>query len=191
MSVGTGSNTKHLTVFVRLLGEGTPVFRPTNAVLLRPLASGLNSEHWMAPTRTSPPSWTPQTGISLPAEPTMSQPILAWIERWYQSQCNGDWEHCFGVHINTLDNPGWDVSIGVSETALEGLEIAYTLDERSESDWFGISVKKNQYGASGDPSKLTFLLERFRELVENQEQGTLTDYLERTYPGRWKLEVCR
>ena len=121
----------------------------------------------------------------------MSQPILAWIERWYQSQCNGDWEHCFGVHINTLDNPGWDVSIGVSETALEGLEIAYTLDERSESDWFGISVKKNQYGASGDPSKLTFLLERFRELVENQEQGTLTDYLERTYPGRWKLEVCR
>ena len=31
---------------------------------------------------------------------------------------------------------------------------------------------------------------RFRELVENQEQGTLTDYLERTYPGRWKLDVC-
>ncbi len=28
-----------------------------------------------------------------------------------------------------------------------------------------------------------------RELVENQEQGTLTDYLERTYPGRWKLDV--
>jgi hypothetical protein len=34
------------------------------------------------------------------------------------------------------------------------------------------------------------ILERFRELVENQEQGTLTDYLERTYPGRWKLDVC-
>lgn len=41
MSAGTGSNTKHLTVFVRLLGEGTPVFRPTNAVLLRPLVAQL------------------------------------------------------------------------------------------------------------------------------------------------------
>lgn len=67
MSAGTGSNTKQLIVFVRLLGEGTPVFRPTNAVLLRPLASGLSAEHWMEPTRTSPSRWTPQTRISVPA----------------------------------------------------------------------------------------------------------------------------
>lgn len=120
----------------------------------------------------------------------MSQPILAWIQEWYESQCNGDWEHGFRVHINTVDNPGWHVSVGLSETALEGLEIAYKLEERSESDWFGICVEKDKFDAGGDPSKLTFLLERFRELVENQEQGTLTDYLERTYPGRWKLDVC-
>lgn len=119
----------------------------------------------------------------------MNEPILAWLQNWYESQCDGDWEHCFGVHISTIDNPGWHVSIGLSETEMEGLEIEYKLEERSESDWYSIAVQKQKYDAGGDPSKLTFLLERFRELVENQEQGTLTDYLERTYPGRWKLDV--
>lgn len=34
MSVGTASNTDQITVFVRLLGEGTEVFRPTKAVAM-------------------------------------------------------------------------------------------------------------------------------------------------------------
>jgi hypothetical protein len=32
---------------------------------------------------------------------------LAWLEQWYQEQCDGDWEHHCGVTIETLDNPGW------------------------------------------------------------------------------------
>ncbi len=63
----------------------------------------------------------------------MSQPILAWIQEWYERQCNGDWEHGFRVHINTVDNPGWHVSVGLSETELEGLAIVHKLEERSES----------------------------------------------------------
>ncbi len=43
MSAGTGSNTKHMTVFVRLLGEGTHVFRPAKAVLMRPQVAQLLS----------------------------------------------------------------------------------------------------------------------------------------------------
>lgn len=34
MSVGTASNTAQITVFVRLLGEGTEGFRPTKAFLM-------------------------------------------------------------------------------------------------------------------------------------------------------------
>lgn len=119
----------------------------------------------------------------------MNESLLMWLQQWYESQCDGDWEHGYRVHINTIDNPGWHVSIGLSETALEGLDIAYRMEERSESDWYDIAILKQEFDASGDPSKLTFLLERFRELVENHRQGTLTEYLDRTFPGRWKLAV--
>lgn len=119
----------------------------------------------------------------------MTESFLIWLQNWYESQCDGDWEHGYRVHINTIDNPGWHVSIGLSETELEGLEITYKLEESSESDWYDIAILKNQYDASGDPSKLTLLSERFRELVEHQRAGTLAEYLERTYPGRWEMNV--
>ncbi|MFE2849501.1 Imm53 family immunity protein, partial [Streptomyces scopuliridis] len=36
-----------------------------------------------------------------------SEPLLDWLQNWYTQQCDGDWEHEWGVKIATLDNPGW------------------------------------------------------------------------------------
>ena len=121
----------------------------------------------------------------------MSKPtLLGWIQRWYESECNGDWEHQYGVKIDTIDNPGWKVGIDLFETELHDLQIEYGLEQRSDQDWVGISVTKQIFKGIGDPTQLEVILERFRDLIENQRAGTLTDYLERTYPGRWKLDVC-
>ena len=30
---------------------------------------------------------------------------LAWLQAWYATQCDGDWEHANGVSIESLDNP--------------------------------------------------------------------------------------
>ena len=42
---------------------------------------------------------------------------------WYLSQCNGDWEHAYGVKIDTLDNPGW--TLEVEDTVLLDYLIAF------------------------------------------------------------------
>ncbi|HRI50435.1 MAG TPA: immunity 53 family protein [Pseudomonadota bacterium] len=115
----------------------------------------------------------------------MIQPILQWLQIWYQNECNGDWEHGFGIHITTIDNPGWHIQIGLTDTELDGLEIAYNLEERAENDWYGISIKNNKYDAAGDPNKLTFLLESFQALVESKRKRQLAEYLDKTFPGRW------
>jgi hypothetical protein len=31
---------------------------------------------------------------------------------WYTKQCNGDWEHSYGIRIDTIDNPGWSLTLG-------------------------------------------------------------------------------
>lgn len=31
---------------------------------------------------------------------------LSTVEKWYARQCNGEWEHRFGVDISTIDE--WD-----------------------------------------------------------------------------------
>jgi len=29
------------------------------------------------------------------------------LETWFASMCNGDWEHTYGITLETVDNPGW------------------------------------------------------------------------------------
>ncbi len=42
-----------------------------------------------------------------------------WLLKWYCKHCNGDWEHGTGIHIDTLDNPGWSIKINLEDTELE------------------------------------------------------------------------
>lgn len=103
----------------------------------------------------------------------MNADILEWLENWYASNCNEDWEHMYGITIETLDNPGWDVTIDLRETAFENEIINHFSYENSENDWYGYGVKDAKFYAAGDPSKLSFLLSLFRKFVEeriNKEQ---------------------
>jgi len=96
--------------------------------------------------------------------------ILQWIQDWYQSQCDGEWEHNEGLKIISSDNPGWIVEINVRDTDLEEVEIPYSLLEESEDNWYGIAIEDLLFRGVGDPTKLELLLWKFRELVEAQQR---------------------
>ena len=44
--------------------------------------------------------------------------ILADLQNWYISNCNGEWEHQHGINIESRDNPGWWVKIDLMTTEL-------------------------------------------------------------------------
>jgi hypothetical protein len=72
---------------------------------------------------------------------------LSWLQQWYLEQCDGEWEHAFGVSILTIDNPGWSVTICV-----EGTELASALFEPvkkavSENNWVHCHVTERKEGA--------------------------------------------
>jgi|SRR3989338_6605156 hypothetical protein len=94
--------------------------------------------------------------------------MLSWLMKWYESNCNGDWEHEYGVSIGTLDNPGWSITIDLIETSLEGYETEFLRVENSEKDWYDFRFHKNKFSAGGDPTKLEFLLKKFREVAEEK-----------------------
>lgn len=43
---------------------------------------------------------------------------LEVICNWFSSQCDGDWEHEYGIKIETVDNPGWVITIDITYTSL-------------------------------------------------------------------------
>src|ERR1700682_6352449 len=44
---------------------------------------------------------------------------LSELQDWYTAHRDGDWEHQYGVTIESLDNPGWWVRIDLQQTELE------------------------------------------------------------------------
>jgi len=94
---------------------------------------------------------------------------LEWIQHWFKNNCDGDWERGDGIQITTLDNPGWELEIDISNTSIANIYIEWILNEKSAQDWYGVKIENQRFTASGDAGKLKFLLELFKEMIEKIE----------------------
>jgi hypothetical protein len=83
------------------------------------------------------------------------------IENWYVSQCNGEWEHSFGVKIDTLDNPGWQAQIDLQDTKKQNSVLERIRIDRTETDWIQYWVEKKQFQIACCPLNLTESLDIF------------------------------
>ncbi len=92
--------------------------------------------------------------------------VLPELQRWYESQCNEDWEHQYGVKIDTLDNPGWSVIIDLDDTDLEGKPFQTVEDLEPERDWIKCWVEDTKFNGVGGPLKLEEILQTFLKWVK-------------------------
>ncbi|MCB2377767.1 immunity 53 family protein [Hymenobacter sp. BT635] len=119
--------------------------------------------------------------------------LLQRIQRWYLINCNGDWEHSYGISITTLDNPGWWVKIDLQETCLEKAELTQqSTVERSFTNWVSWHIKNQQFVAFGGPENLDEILSYFLNEVLPQQGDPKFKYRVciplRDYPGSiWRL----
>lgn len=100
---------------------------------------------------------------------------LAWLSQWYLSQCDNDWEHSYGVKIDTLDNPGWSLKIDLTDTPMQGRpfqreehgEISGDLDEwRQTGSWWVARVDGNTFDVACGPLDLSAAVGVFRRWVD-------------------------
>ncbi len=91
------------------------------------------------------------------------------LQSWYENQCDGEWEHQYGVKIETLDNPGWAVEIDLIGTKLSDRVLAETIEERSATDWIRCFAGSGQFKGFGGPRNLVEIIERFLAWAEALE----------------------
>jgi len=85
------------------------------------------------------------------------------LQKWYADQCDGDWEHSFGIRIDTLDNPGWTVSVDLIDTVLQDKPYAPIRRGDSETDaqWLYCKVDSGRFEAAGGVACRPDMLEHF------------------------------
>ncbi len=95
---------------------------------------------------------------------------LTWLQAWYATQCDGDWEHGAGISIGTLDNPGWTVRIDLADTEASGRILDHIEIHRSEHDWVNLWVVDDRFEIACGPLNLGEALHEFRLWIEGPPQ---------------------
>jgi len=91
---------------------------------------------------------------------------IDWLQNWYAAQADGEWEHEYGLRIDTLDNPGWSLEIDLKGTSLEAQPFEELRVDRSNSDWIHCRLEDGQFRGWGGPLNLSELVEAFREWAD-------------------------
>jgi hypothetical protein len=92
--------------------------------------------------------------------------MINWLENWYAGNCNGDWEHSYGIKIETSDNPGWIVDIDLTNTVMDRKVFDPFKRERDNCNWIHCSIKDNVFRGRCGSRNLEELLIVFKEWVE-------------------------
>jgi hypothetical protein len=92
-------------------------------------------------------------------DPSMDE--LTKLQDWYEGECNGDWEHQYGVRIGTLDNPGWSLDVDLWDTSLAKEAFSPVSIDRSDTDWVHCKVEGAVFKARGGAKNLGEMLRLF------------------------------
>jgi len=88
--------------------------------------------------------------------------LLTQLQRWYASQCNGEWEHTYGIAIATLDNPGWSLKVDLSDTYLFNRAFHDICVESADgTDWYVCRVVNHTFEGACGPNDLSQVIAVF------------------------------
>jgi hypothetical protein len=114
------------------------------------------------------------------------------LQAWFLSQCDAQWEQVNGIHIDSLDNPGWQVRIDLEGTRWAGREFAITQHDRAEHDWLRCWVTGTQWHAAAGPCNLDEAVEVFLDWVGSDRSAAprgaaVDDWLRQQWAEREEL----
>jgi hypothetical protein len=92
--------------------------------------------------------------------------VIDNLQHWFETQCDGKWEHDNGITIETTDNPGWWVKINLKGTVLSDRQFVElqsgdltSADQRRS--WLRCYVADGVFNGIGGSGQLAEILEIF------------------------------
>ena len=84
---------------------------------------------------------------------------LEKFQAWYESNCDDDWEHHYGLELTTLDNPGWAITVDLNDTDQEDHNFEETkVNYDDERDWIRVWKDGSKLKGACGPRQLDAML---------------------------------
>ena len=92
------------------------------------------------------------------------------LEQWYRKQCDGEWEHAYGIRIETLDNPGWSLVVDLVDTDLDGVTLEPRQHDTGEPNWIFWSSDGKTFQAYAGPAGLALAVLKFIAFLDGPHE---------------------
>jgi hypothetical protein len=118
--------------------------------------------------------------------------LLSWLQAWYMANCDDDWEHQYGVKIQTIGNPGRSVSIELDRTPLDGSDFERVEVICDANNWLLARVEGNTWQFDGGPLNLSEGLYLFRDWAQDRaaRSGLAQVEVRRGHAARLSTDPC-
>jgi Immunity protein 53 len=91
-----------------------------------------------------------------------SRPTLVQrLESWYERQCNGEWEHGWGIDIGTFAVPKWHFAVELRDTKLEWHRTKWEEVRVDRDDWHCFRFTSGSYESIGTLASLPRMIGDF------------------------------
>lgn len=90
-----------------------------------------------------------------------------WLQNWYYSYCDGDWEHDARIKTTTINNKEWSFTVNLMNTNLQEKEFEPVSLHKSETDWIFCEISGNMFEGHCSPTNLPEILYIFRTWAES------------------------
>lgn len=95
---------------------------------------------------------------------SINKNILNWLGEWINNQCDGDWEHEFGIQLITYDNPA--IGLKVDLVKYEDCMInSYRHFDLPSNDWISVKIDNSYLTITSTPLMLNKIFIFFQETI--------------------------
>jgi len=101
---------------------------------------------------------------------------LQRLQAWYTGQCDGLWEHSYGIKMESCDNPGWWVHINLMGTSLQSVPFERAAENVDDAGfqkgprWLDCKITDGVWHGAVDETKLETILTVFLSWAEAHQR---------------------
>ena len=102
-----------------------------------------------------------------------------WLQQFFLSNCDGEWEHEYGCTIETMSDPGWLIRFDLRETEHAAKVLEELEDRASPLAWLKCRMEAGVFEGQCGPRRLAECIDILRDVVEGR-RGTAAPTQEQT-----------
>lgn len=108
---------------------------------------------------------------------TRNDKLIKWLEDWFLFNCDGDWEHSYGINIYVTDDYNWHVQMDLCNMVFSLKGLPLKVIKNTSNNILNYIIDDEDFVGNASPTNLVKLLKISRKIIrKNESKGYYKEF---------------